>query len=82
MDIILLERVEKLGTIGDVVTVKDGYARNFLLPNKKALRANRANREVFEANRERIEADNAAKRGEAETKSKDVDGLEVTLIRA
>ena len=54
MDIILLERVEKLGTIGDVVTVKDGYARNFLLPNKKALRANKANREVFEANRERI----------------------------
>ncbi len=82
MDIILLERVEKLGTIGDVVTVKDGYARNYLLPNKKALRANRANREVFEANRERIEADNASKRGEAETKSKDVEGLEVTLIRA
>ena len=82
MDIILLERVEKLGTIGDVVTVKDGYARNYLLPGKKALRANRANREVFEANRERIEAENASKRGEAETKSKDVDGLEVTLIRA
>ena len=82
MELILLERVEKLGTIGDVVTVKDGYARNFLLPNKKALRANKANREVFEANRERIEADNASKRGEAETKAKDVDGLEVTLIRA
>ncbi|WP_420607957.1 50S ribosomal protein L9 [Novosphingopyxis sp.] len=82
MDLILLERVEKLGTIGDVVTVKDGYARNFLLPGKKALRANKANRAVFEANRERIEADNASKRGEAETKSKDVDGLEVTLIRA
>ncbi len=82
MDIILLERVEKLGTIGDVVTVKEGYARNFLLPGKKALRANKANREVFEANRERIEADNESKRGEAETKSKDVDGLEVTLIRA
>ena len=82
MDIILLERVEKLGTIGDVVTVKDGYARNFLLHNKKALRANKANREVFEANRERIEAENASKRSDAETKSKDVDGLEVTLIRA
>jgi large subunit ribosomal protein L9 len=52
MEIILLERIEKLGTIGDVVTVKDGYARNFLLPNKKALRANEANRKVFEANRE------------------------------
>ena len=56
MDIILLERIEKLGTIGDVVTVKDGYARNFLLPNKKALRANEANKKVFEANRARIEA--------------------------
>jgi large subunit ribosomal protein L9 len=53
MDIILLERVEKLGGIGDVVSVKDGYARNYLLPNKKALRANDANRKVFEANRAR-----------------------------
>ena len=51
MDIILLERVEKLGSIGDIVTVKNGYARNFLLPNKKALRANAANKKVFEANR-------------------------------
>ena len=59
MEIILLERVEKLGAIGDVVTVKDGFARNFLLPNKKALRANDANSKVFEANRERIETDNA-----------------------
>ena len=56
MDVILLERVEKLGAIGDVVTVKNGYARNFLLPNNKALRSNAANRKVFEANRERIEA--------------------------
>ena len=62
MDIILLERIEKLGTIGDVVTVKDGYARNFLLPNKKALRANEANRKVFEANRAKIEAEERAKR--------------------
>ncbi len=54
MEIILLERIEKLGTIGDVVTVKDGYARNFLLPNKKALRANEANRKIFEANRDQI----------------------------
>ena len=59
MDVILLERVEKLGAIGDVVKVKDGFARNFLLPNKKALRANEANRKVFEANRARIESDNA-----------------------
>jgi large subunit ribosomal protein L9 len=82
MDIILLERIEKLGTIGDVVTVKDGYARNFLLPNKKALRANEANRKVFEANRSKIEADNASRRGEAEIHSKDVEGRSVVLIRA
>ena len=54
MQIILLERIEKLGAIGDVVNVKDGYARNYLLPNKKALRANEANRKVFEANRASI----------------------------
>jgi len=82
MQIILLERIEKLGTIGDVVTVKDGYARNYLLPNKKALRANDANRKVFDANRARIEADNAARRGDAETHSKDVEGKQVILIRA
>ncbi|TPG42810.1 50S ribosomal protein L9 [Sphingomonas koreensis] len=81
MDVILLERVEKLGAIGDVVKVKDGFARNFLLPNKKALRANEANRKVFEANRERIEADNASKRGEAEKESKTIDGITLTLIR-
>ena len=81
MDIILLERVEKLGAIGDVVTVKDGYARNFLLPNKKALRANDANRKVFEANRAKIESDNADRRVEAEAASKDVDGKTVQLIR-
>ncbi len=69
MDVILLERVEKLGQIGDVVTVKNGFARNFLLPNKKALRANAANKKVFEANRARIESDNASKRGEAEAAS-------------
>lgn len=82
MDIILLERIEKLGTIGDVVTVKDGYARNFLLPNKKALRANDANKKVFEANRAKIVADNDARRGEAEVHSKDVEGKSVVLIRA
>lgn len=81
MDIILLERVEKLGGIGDVVTVKDGYARNFLLPNKKALRANEANKKVFEANRARIESDNADKRGEAEKLSTNVEGKQVVLIR-
>ncbi len=82
MDIILLERVEKLGAIGDVVTVKDGYARNFLLPNKKALRANAANRKVFEANRAKIESDNASRRDEAQKASDSVEGKQIILIRA
>ena len=81
MDVILLERVEKLGAIGDVVTVKNGFARNFLLPNKKALRANASNKKLFEANRTKIEADNADRRVEAEAASKDVDGKTVQLIR-
>lgn len=81
MEVILLERVEKLGHIGDVVKVKDGFARNFLLPNKKALRANDANRKVFEANRDRIVAENAAKRDVAEKESKGLEGVSVTLIR-
>lgn len=81
MDVILLERVEKLGGIGDVVSVKPGFARNYLLPRKKALRANEANRKVFEANRAQIEADNAARRVTAETDSKGIDGKSVTLIR-
>ena len=81
MEVILLERVEKLGQIGDVVTVKNGFARNFLLPNKKALRANESNRKLFETNRTKIEADNASRRGEAEVASKTVDGKTITLIR-
>lgn len=81
MDVILLERVEKLGNIGDVVKVKDGFARNFLLPNKKALRSNEANRKVFEKSRERIMAENAARRGVAETEAKTIDGITLTLIR-
>jgi len=81
MEVILLERVEKLGAIGDVVTVKNGFARNYLLPNKKALRANEANRKLFEANRKKIEADNADRRAEAEKASKDVEGKTVQLIR-
>ena len=81
MEVILLERVEKLGAIGDIVTVKNGYARNFLLPNKKALRSNAANRKVFEANRATIEAENAKRRDVAVTESKDIDGKTLTLIR-
>ena len=82
MEIILLERIEKLGAIGDVVNVKDGYARNYLLPNKKALRSNASNRKVFEANRAKIEADNANRRGDAEKHASNVEGKQIVLIRA
>ena len=81
MEVILLERVEKLGQIGDIVSVKNGFARNYLLPNKKALRANEANKKVFEANRAKIEAENASKRSDAEAASKGIDGKTVKLIR-
>ncbi len=81
MDVILLERVEKLGQIGDIVTVKNGFARNYLLPRNKALRSNAANKALFEANKAKIVADNDAKKSEAQTASKDVDGASVTLIR-
>ena len=81
MEVILLERVEKLGAIGDVVKVKNGFARNYLLPNKKALRANDANRKLFETQRAQIEADNATRRADAEKASKGVDGKTVQLIR-
>lgn len=81
MEVILLERVEKLGAIGDVVKVKDGFARNYLLPNKKALRSNAANRKVFEANRARIEAENASRRSDAEKEAGNFNDVSVTLIR-
>jgi large subunit ribosomal protein L9 len=81
MDVILLERVEKLGAIGDVVSVKNGYARNFLLPRGKALRANESNRKVFESNRERIETQNAERRQIAERDSKGIEGASIQLIR-
>ena len=81
MEVILLERIEKLGTIGDVVKVKNGYARNFLLPRGKALRANESNRKVFEANRDKIEAQNAERRAGAEKEAKTIDGLKLQLIR-
>jgi large subunit ribosomal protein L9 len=81
MDVILLERIEKLGSIGDVVKVKNGYARNFLLPNGKALRANESNRKVFESNRATIEAQNDERRAAAQEESKKVDGARIQLIR-
>jgi len=81
MEVILLERVDKLGAIGDVVNVKPGFARNFLLPRGKALRASEANRKKFEADRARIEADNAKRRDIARAEAKDVDGASVVMIR-
>jgi len=81
MDIILLERVENLGQMGDIVTVKPGYARNFLLPQGKALRANEANKADFEARRKDIEADNLEKKKEAEAVAKTLEGKRVVLLR-
>jgi len=82
MEIILLERVENLGQMGDLVTVKPGYARNFLLPKGKAIRATAENRAKFDADRAQLEAENLAKRGEAEKVAEKMEGLTVQLIRA
>ena len=81
MEVILLERVEKLGQMGDVVTVKDGFARNFLLPKKKALRANAANRKDFETRRVELEAHNLEQKKEAEAVAAKMDGIYCALIR-
>lgn len=81
MQIILLERVENLGQMGDVVRVKPGYARNFLLPRSKALRATKENVTFFEAQKKVIEADSLKKKGEAEKVGKKMDGLKVAIIR-
>lgn len=81
MDLILLERVEKLGAIGDIVSVKPGYARNFLLPKRKALRATEENKRFFEAQRAQIEADNQKRREAASEQATKVAGKSVVLIR-
>jgi large subunit ribosomal protein L9 len=81
MEVILLERVAKLGQIGDVVKVRDGFARNFLLPNGKALRATDANRKKFEGMKAQIEAQNLERKQEAEAVAKRVDGKSVILVR-
>jgi large subunit ribosomal protein L9 len=81
MQVILLERVEKLGQIGDEVRVKDGFARNFLLPKKKALRATKANREYFQTQKAHIEANNLRLKGEAQKVADKLDGQKFTLIR-
>jgi large subunit ribosomal protein L9 len=81
MEVILLERVEKLGAIGDVVKVKSGFARNYLLPQHKALLATDANKARFERERTNIEARNAKARAEAEAEGKSIDGTTYVLIR-
>jgi large subunit ribosomal protein L9 len=81
MEVILLERISRLGTIGDVVKVKNGYARNFLIPLKKALRASDANKKVFEEKRHLIEEQNAKAKAAAEVTAKTLDGISVVLIR-
>jgi large subunit ribosomal protein L9 len=82
MQIILLERIEKLGQMGDLVNVKPGYARNYLLPQGKALRANKVNMERFETERAQREADNLTRKSEAEAEAKKMDGLTVNMVRA
>ena len=81
MQVILLERVEKLGQMGDEVRVKDGFARNFLLPKKKALRATKANREYFQTRKSELEARNLDRRKDAEGVAKKLDGQKFVLIR-
>ena len=81
VELILLQRIDKLGQMGDVVKVKPGYARNFLLPQKKALRASKANRAQFEEQRAQLEATNLKRREEAERLSERMAGLSVIVIR-
>lgn len=81
MEVILLERIEKLGQMGDVVNVKPGFARNFLLPLNKALRATPENREQFESKRSELEAANAERRSEAESVAQGIQGTSVVIVR-
>jgi large subunit ribosomal protein L9 len=81
VEVILLERVEKLGQMGQVVKVRPGFARNYLLPQKKALRATKENLAYFEKQRAQLEAQNLARRGDAEQVAKKLDGIAVVVIR-
>jgi large subunit ribosomal protein L9 len=81
MEVILLERIEKLGQMGDVVNVKPGFARNYLLPHKKAVTASEESRKQFEAKRAQLEAQNLERRKDAEQVAKKLDGLFVVMIR-
>jgi len=81
MQVILLERVEKLGQMGDEVKVKDGFARNYLLPEKKALRATKSNREYFQTQKAQLEARNLERKSEAEKVAGKLEGKTFTLLR-
>jgi large subunit ribosomal protein L9 len=81
MEVILLERVGRLGAMGDVVKVKDGSGRNFLIPQKKALRATAENKKVFEARRAEIEKHSAERKAEAEKQAKKLEGVTIKLVR-
>ena len=81
IEVILLERIERLGNLGQTVKVRPGFARNYLLPQKKALRATKANLELFEKQRTELEARNTAERATAETLAKKIDGLKLVVIR-
>lgn len=81
MEIILLEKIEKLGNVGDIVSVKDGFARNYLIPQEKALRATNDNKKYFEEQKVNIEKENAQKKAEAEKGAKVIDGAFPVVIR-
>lgn len=81
MEVILLERIARLGNIGDVVKVRDGYGRNFLVPSKKALRANEENKKLFEARRAEIEKQDAEAKEAAEAIAKTLNNVTLTLVR-
>ncbi|MSP50449.1 MAG: 50S ribosomal protein L9 [Alphaproteobacteria bacterium] len=81
MDVILLERIESLGQMGEVVKVKPGFARNYLLPKRKALRATKENLSVFEKRRSQLEADNLKRREEAEKVAAKLNGLKISIVR-
>lgn len=81
MEVILLEKVAKLGNVGDIVLVKSGYARNYLIPNQKCLRATESNKKIFEEKKAHIEAENLTKRNEAETILTKIANFEVVMVK-
>lgn len=82
MEVILLERIDRLGQMGEVVNVKPGFARNFLFPQKKALRANKENRAYYESKKAELEATNLKRKGEAEQVAKKMEGLKLIIVRS